>query len=137
MCVSRMSVEVLAKAAEIALPLDFDFAQGLRCPGERFLDRLDEGLDRLLAFLQRCLCALLVAGQVFPRQAQEIVDVLAQLPPGEIVEAPVELFHGPIERDGSFRLDGGRAAPSHPPAGAECRGNREQDDDQSCQVERH
>ncbi len=75
--------------------------------------------------------------EIFLRQAQEIVDVLAQLPPGEIVEAPVELFHSPIECDGSFRLDGGRAASSHPPAGAECRGNREQDDDQSCQVERH
>ena len=122
--------EVLAKAAEVALSFRLDFTKGIRRAGERLLDRLDERLNGLLALFQRRLGDLLVAAQVFTRKAQEVLDVLAQLPAGEVVKAPIELFHGSIERHGAFRLEGGRAAPSHPPAGGERDGDRQQDDDQ-------
>ena len=78
-----------------------------------------------LAFLQRALRALLVAAEVFFREAQEVLDVLAQLPAGEVIETAIELFHGAVERERAFCFDRCRAATSHPPAGAE----RERDGD--------
>ena len=122
--------EVLAQAAEVALPLDLDLAQRLRRAGQRFLDRLDERLDGLLAFLERGLGVLLVPAEVFARETQEVVDVLAQLPAGDVVETPVELFHGAVDRQRALCFDRSRAAPSHPPAGARARRPWRQDHDE-------
>ena len=129
--------EVLAQASEIPLPLDLDRAQRLRRAGQRFLDRLHQCFDGLFAFLERGLCVLLVPTQVLAGEPQEVVDVLAQLPAGEVVEAPVELLHGAVDRKRALRLERGRAAPAHPPAGGEGDGHRHQDYDEQRQVERH
>jgi hypothetical protein len=129
--------EVLAQASEIALPLDLDLAQRLGGARQRLLDRLDERLDRLLAFLQRAVRCLLVTAQVLAREAQEGLDVFLELPPGEVVKAPVELVHGAVDRDRPLCLDRSRTATSHPPAGAEREGNGQQDYQKGSQVEVH
>src|SRR5262249_49115611 len=83
--------QVLAQAAEVALPLDLDLPERFRSAVKRFLDRLDERLDRLFALLERALGSELVPAQVFLGKAQEVLDVLAKLPARQVVETPVEL----------------------------------------------
>ena len=129
--------EVLAQAAEVALPLDLDLAQRLRRAGQGFLDRLHERFDGVLAFLERGLRVLLVPAEVLAGEPQEVVDVLPQLPAGEVVEAPVELLHRAVDRERALGLERSGAAAPHPPAGCEGGGHRSQDHEQQLQVEHH
>ena len=129
--------EMLPQAAEVPLPLHFDLAQRFGGPGQRFLDRLHERLDRLLTFLQGALRRQLVAAEILPRQPQEILDVLPQLPAGEVVEAAVQLLHRALEGQCALRFQRRRSPPADPPPGHERDGGDTDREEEGRRVQGH
>ena len=69
--------------------------RGLQC----VTDRLDEGLDRLLALGELVLRLLLLGAEVLLGEAQEVLAVRLQRLVGELVERARELRIGGLESD--------------------------------------